>query len=55
MQVALYTTLSGLISSILLSLQYKYLEDKIFDILNLINEIIELYPHNLINLVNEKI
>ena len=29
MKVALYTTLSGLISSILLSLQYKHLEEKL--------------------------
>lgn len=55
MKVALYTTLSGLISSILLSLQYKYLEDKLLNILNMINEIIELYPSSIKNLSNEKI
>ena len=55
MKVALYTTLSGLITSILLSLQYKYLEDNLLNILNMINEIIELYPFLTKNFDNEKI
>ena len=55
MKVALYTTLSGLITSILLSLQYKYLEDNLLNILNMINEIIELYPFLIKNFDNEKI
>ncbi len=55
MKVALYTTLSGLISSILLSLQYRYLEDKLLNILNTINEIIELHPSKIKNLNDEKI
>ena len=55
MKVALYTTLSGLITSILLSLQYKYLVDNLLNILNMINEIIELYPFLIKNFDNEKI
>lgn len=55
MKVALYTTLSGLISSILLSLQYKHLEEKLLDLLNIINEIVELHPSVTKSLENEKI
>ncbi|MBH44182.1 MAG: hypothetical protein CMD88_01825 [Gammaproteobacteria bacterium] len=46
MKVALYTTLTGLITSILLSTQYKYLEEKIYDIVCITNENIELYLKN---------
>ena len=55
MKVALYTTLSGLITSILLSAQYKYLEEKLLCIMNFINESIELYPSLVKNFSNEKI
>ncbi|MBS83102.1 MAG: hypothetical protein CMD65_03095 [Gammaproteobacteria bacterium] len=43
MKVALYTTLTGLVTSILLSMQYKYMEEKIYEIISIVNINIELY------------
>ena len=42
MKVALYTTLTGLVTSILLSMQYKYLESLVYKIFHTCNSII---PH----------
>ena len=53
MKVALYTTLTGLITSILLSFQYKFLENKIFDIISLINKFTELHASNITDITNE--
>ena len=53
MKVALYTTLTGLITSILLSFQYKFLENKIFDIISLINKFTELHTSIITDITNE--
>jgi biopolymer transport protein ExbB/TolQ len=53
MKVALYTTLTGLITSILLSFQYKFLENKIFDIISLINKFTELHTPIITDITNE--
>jgi biopolymer transport protein ExbB/TolQ len=53
MKVALYTTLTGLITSILLSFQYKFLENKIFDIISLINKFTELHAPIIADITNE--
>ena len=53
MKVALYTTLTGLITSILLSFQYKFLENKIFDIISLINKFTELHAPIITDITNE--
>ena len=53
MKVALYTTLTGLITSILLSFQYKFLENKIFDIISLINKFTELHASIITDITNE--
>ena len=53
MKVALYTTLTGLITSILLSFQYKFLENKIFDIISLINKLTELHAPIITDITNE--
>jgi len=53
MKVALYTTLTGLITSILLSFQYKFLENKIFDIISLINKFTELHTTIITDITNE--
>ena len=53
MKVALYTTLTGLITSILLSFQYKFLENKIFDIISLINKFTELHAQIITDITNE--
>ena len=53
MKVALYTTLTGLITSILLSFQYKFLENKIFDIISLINKFTELHTPIIADITNE--
>ena len=52
--VALYTTLTGLLSSIILSFQNKYLENIIYDMISIITTIIEIKNPLILQVLNEK-
>jgi hypothetical protein len=54
MMVALYTTLTGLLSSIILSFQNKYLENIIYDMISIITTIIEIKNPLILQVLNEK-
>ena len=47
MKVALYTTLTGLVTSILLSMQYKYLEALVYKIFHICNTCIPFFDDEL--------
>ncbi len=54
MMVALYTTLTGLLSSIILSFQNKYLENIIYDMISIITTIIEIKNPLILQILHEK-
>ena len=53
MEVALYTTLSGLVSSVLLSMQYSYLEHYIYKIFYMSNLCLSNFLPNPVNIMND--
>tara|TARA_B110000008_G_scaffold260829_1_gene281745 strand:- start:134 stop:901 length:768 start_codon:yes stop_codon:yes gene_type:complete len=55
MMVALYTTLTGLITSMLLSFQYKYLESIIFDLILDVTEYNERYHSNICKIISSEL
>ena len=54
MMVALYTTLTGLLSSIVLSFQNKYLENIIYDMISMVTIIVEIKNPLILKILNEK-
>jgi len=54
MMVALYTTLTGLLSSITLSFQNKYLESIIYDMISIVTKLIEIKNPLILQALNEK-
>ena len=54
MEVALYTTLSGLVSSILLTIQYSYLEYYTYKIFYIANACLAHYPVDFSDINNDE-
>lgn len=54
MMVALYTTLTGLLSSITLSFQNKYLESIIYDMISIVTKLMEIKNPLILQALNEK-